>query len=307
MRKGLLLPVFVFLIGSCSEPEKKEDIHAEKEKLKQELKDTAAVLSATEEDEIPGYTSKDIDKLPKKLGYDLTANPKFMDSLRVYLEASPELIDYAMKAFGTFQEKTVEKYNMEKSPVAEQWGRMVRFETTDGDYEIVTAFLNKNGATLEQSEGEFYIIPNSSFGNKVFMPFLPEEDQAFYAIEQYANDTKFLEDGGLVVSRMRLADLAAEAEGFIKEYPKTRFDKEINEIFKSYMGMCISGYDNTPTLDYDSNLIREEVISEWEAINKKYNNMQVGAIIRRLLEEIGESRENPPYEFYRELIEKNGL
>jgi hypothetical protein len=302
--KNVIILLALVSLYSCS-GEKEKD--AQKEEQRIIKKDTAQTHSSTEKEEVPGYTGKDIDKLILKLPAGLESNAVLKDSLKMFLEASPELAEYAKKKMDAFLKSNAEMYDMSSSPVSEQWERLVIFSDTDGDIEIVREFLKNNGAKLEQSEGEYYIIANNSFANDIFMPFMSKEEQGFYAIQQYKLDTKFVEDGGLVYSRERYAELAAECESFIKEYPETRFDTELNEIFKDYMSYCMLGIDNTPTINYETNLVLEDVIKTWETIQKQYNNMVVGTILNNLLEEIGDSRKNPTPQFYADLLKNNGI
>lgn len=304
MKKLLILTTALSLFACSGEQEKE----AKQEKADRIIKkDTAQTHSSTEKEEIPGYTAEDIDNLVQGLGENLEANAALKDSLALYLEASPELAEYAKKKMDAFLEKNTKRFNMTNSSVAEQWERLVSFSDTDGDLEIVSKYLKDNGAKLEQSEGEYYIIPNSSFANDIFMQFMSKEEQEFYAIQQYYQDTKFVEDGGLVLSRDRYAELAAECESYIKEYPETDLGAELDEMFKDYMSYCMLGIDNTPTIDYGTNLVLEDVIKTWEEIQKKYNNMVVGVILNNFLEEIGEERMNPSPEFYAELLKNNSI
>lgn len=304
MKKLIILTTALSFFACSGEKEKEADQEKADRIIK---KDTAQTHSSTEKEEVPGYTAKDIDKLVAGLGEKLEANARLKDSLAVYLDASPELAEYAKKKMDKFLAANTKRYNMENSPVAEQWGRLVSYSDTDGDIEIVRKFLKENGAKIEMSEGEYYIIPNSSFANDIFMPFMSEEEKEFYTMQQYYQDTKFVEDGGLVYSRERYAELAAECESYIKEYPETDFASELDEMFKDYMSYCMLGIDNTPTIDYGTNLVLEDVIKTWREIQKKYNNMIVGVILNNLLEEIGDSRKNPSPQFYADLLKNNGI
>lgn len=140
--------------------------------------------------------------------------------------------------------------------------------------------LTDNGYTLDMSEGMTYIRQKRKALSHYFYPHVSNAMRLYLEQMDKENEEGFVEDAGLMVTPLVLAERLLWRENFLKKHPNFCFSKELNETGRGYMTFLLEGIDNTPLLSYETHQIDDKFKEAYEEVLKSYPNSQLASIIR---------------------------
>lgn len=152
------------------------------------------------------------------------------------------------------------------------------FENTfDMNRYPVTQSLAANGFRLATGEGMVFPVVDwnqlqAFFSNKVTAPM-----QTFLTMETDESNHTMYSDGGIIVPLEQIADRAAGWEKFNADNPYFVRQEETRESERWMRLIMVNGADNTPTFDYESQMITEEYKKVWAYIAQKYPGTKLAA------------------------------
>ncbi|HPI08114.1 MAG TPA: SH3 domain-containing protein [Saprospiraceae bacterium] len=142
--------------------------------------------------------------------------------------------------------------------------------------------LAENGFRLATGEGMVFPVVDwnqlsAFFSGKVTGPM------AVYIKEETteSNETMY-NDGGIIVPLQEIADRAAAWEKFNKDNPYFARKEETVESERWMRLIMVNGSDNTPTFDYESQMIRDDFKNVWAYIAQKYPGTQLATVTKEL-------------------------
>jgi TolA-binding protein len=140
---------------------------------------------------------------------------------------------------------------------------------------------------IEEEVGPAYHL-KPAYWKWLFAPYLLKPDQVFWDQSSLENDPVIDFDAGLAVDRATLADWAFSWEQYLKRYPRSNYSKDAQERYKEYLTYLLAGLENTPTIDFETNKIDEDVEKDFNKIINKYPNSSIAKSIVLFKEKVNE-------------------
>ena len=123
--------------------------------------------------------------------------------------------------------------------------------------------ITKGKYKLINMEGAFYPIIDYE-ALKIYNEYLSDEMKSYIDIKSMDSNNPTVLDAGLVISFDELAERLIKTENHIREYPDGIRDEELLRLFGVYLRFYLEGVDNTPIYDYETNVIRDEVLISYK-------------------------------------------
>lgn len=243
----------------------------------------------------------------------LESGKKAWDFVRTHFTASTgSTADAAFILLEKFLSRMEHEGEFYKLTETQEW-KDLDFETIskrtfDASKHPVTKSLVENGFMIEQGEGMVFPIVD---WNKLKDFFAPKATPGMKAyIEQGAADrnTPPWSDGGIIISLEDLADRGAWWEKFNRENPYFPLHSETAESERWPRLILVSGSDNTPLYDSESQVITEETKKAWAYIQQKYPGTKLAAAAKEIADLCaaeGWKRTKKVEEFQMKFVESN--
>ncbi len=192
-----------------------------------------------------------------------------------------EKLEYAQKTYqeiamqylfeGDGQQKLQEAFESEEELIVENINRL-----PDGVFKNDIIKMFEGGYKFVNLEGSYYPIINFEYLKK-YSPYLNEEYNDYLDIRAVESNWVYSRDAGLAISWDELAERMINAEKYIVTYPSETPRKiETARLLLGYFAAYIYGQDNTPTRDWQTSIVYDEVIKSYE--NTIAENPQSAAV-----------------------------
>ncbi|TYP79755.1 hypothetical protein BCM02_101876 [Paenibacillus methanolicus] len=129
-------------------------------------------------------------------------------------------------------------------------------KTKDAKLKALLTQTRNSGYKLETGEGMYYIVANYATFNK-YSARLTNEIRDYFKVRAAESDARTMNDGALAIGYDQLAERAAAAEQFLKQYPKSIRTAQVSGLFNIYNVITFYGANNTPLFDDDTKAMRE--------------------------------------------------
>ena len=173
---------------------------------------------------------------------------------------------------GDFQQSLIQVYGSEV--LSEEINKI-----SEGDLKDLLAELFDGGYKLISLEGSYYPFIDHGFFKRYY-DFVSMEFKDYYEITASESDNIYSMDAGLVISWDEIAERLIDSEDYLINYPSDSIRKvEISRLYMNYLSAYLYGQNNTPSRDYMTNRVLEEVVSSYREIVKKYQQTITGGII----------------------------
>lgn len=187
-----------------------------------------------------------------------------------------ENFDYLFKKYGLSIEKlnSLEYLNREK---------------VLKDEEELKQHLIKNiklGYRLSTSEGMYYYLIDHQKLVDALSENISKEYSDYLSILALDTNEPFMNDGSLMISMEKLAERILIVESFKMVYPYSDFLSEINEIYRWYIYAYFYGDNHISNFDYNTSVMKDEVIQEFEKSIEKYQYTNFADIIGGFMESL---------------------
>lgn len=154
--------------------------------------------------------------------------------------------------------------------------------TFDANKYPVTKSLVENGFMIEQGEGMIFPIVDWNKLQAFFAPKATPAMKAYLEKEAADRNKPAWSDGGIIISLEDLADRGAWWERFNRDYPYFPLRSQTAESERWPRLVLVSGSDNTPIYDYESQQITEESKRAWAYVQQKYPGTKLAAAAKEI-------------------------
>jgi len=120
------------------------------------------------------------------------------------------------------------------------------------------------GILLRSSEGAFYLEPENKFLLQNFGSGLSQAYRDFLTISSTEQQNRFAEDGTLLIPVDSLASRILAWENFMTRYPDFISIKLAQEKYTTYLGVFLSGMENSKIFSPETNRLNDSSISSFE-------------------------------------------
>nr|WP_300001715.1 hypothetical protein [Tissierella sp.] len=250
----------------------KEESPEDKGEILKEFKIIAEKMPAP--DVLVNFIDENIEKLSEESAWAMVAelDTSLESNKQTYAERIFELDknDELIKLSGTKQD-----FEMNKIEAIE-----------DEKLRVEVEYLYNNMYKLTNIEGAFYPIVDYKAMEK-YNKYLNEEGREYILIRSIDSDAKPMSDGGLTISFDELLKRISRTEEFLDAYPDSVKKQEMLEEYNNKVNAYIAGLPNTPIMDFETDILRDEVLKSYkEAIDK---NNDFSNIVKEHLENIEEN------------------
>jgi len=144
----------------------------------------------------------------------------------------------------------------------------------------------EGGFRFIDQEGNYYPIIDYDFLKK-YSGYIDSEYNDYLNIMATESNHPYARDAGLTLSWEELADRMIKSEKFLTEYTaETPRKVEVGWLFSGYFNVYISGMDNTPTRDRQTNAVLDEVIQSYRDTIEKNPESEAARVLAEYLDEL---------------------
>lgn len=132
--------------------------------------------------------------------------------------------------------------------------------------ELVEKIVNGKYKMINM-EGAFY--PTIDYeALKVYADYLPDDLKDYIEIKSSDSNRPVILDAEITVPFEELAERVVKVENYLKQHPESIKREEVLRIYGHYLRLYLEGSANTPIYDYETNKIKEEILSNYNNIIK---------------------------------------
>lgn len=275
MKKLLLCLLAVSLVlGGCTTKAKhtaEENNHNEQvsQETKQEKNETKTtkeeaqkimleyneLLTKGKPYEVMDFIDKNIDKVSQENAEEMIIGLEKVQ--KEYMD------DYTDVLFEGEWEEQKKKMDQLDKVFGEQSYRGKIEDIEDEDLKALVVETLKGGYKYVMLEGSYYPMIDYSLLKK-YNPFLSEQMKDYIKIAATESDELTWNDAAVVISWEELGNRVIQAEKYLAKYPQSPMKKEVGELYAMYMGAYIYGANNTPSFDYETKKIKEELLNTYK-------------------------------------------
>jgi len=140
--------------------------------------------------------------------------------------------------------------------------------------------LKNNGLKIGTAEGTFFIVKDASFIFKKINDIVSPVMKEYLDQKQKESKEGYASDGGLSINPKDIAERIVFWENFVKKNPDFVFTKEQKDSI-TYMTLdLLSGMDNTPVFDYETNKLTDSFKEGYKFVIEKHSDTDLGKIIK---------------------------
>jgi hypothetical protein len=150
----------------------------------------------------------------------------------------------------------------------------------------LTTLLNAFGIDIFSTEGSFYADQMVGYLSKTFSGKLTEAYKEFLERRAFEMRRPFSEDAMLLVPISTVTDRMLFWEDFLKRYPDSHISSSAGFFYEHYLGILITGTDNSRVYDLNTNIFREDVIRIYKRIISEYPDRRSAQMLSGYLEEV---------------------
>lgn len=129
---------------------------------------------------------------------------------------------------------------------------------------------------------EIRFLPD--YYQKIFKSKLTPDFSEFVNLLARDDQELFQADAAISVPRSEVQTRMLNWENFVKKYPKSELLDEAFGQYQFYLYAFLLGFDNTPTLAYQTGELSPEHLKEFQTFLKKYPNTKAAEAVRILLQ-----------------------
>jgi len=148
----------------------------------------------------------------------------------------------------------------------------------------------ESGFKLVNFEGTWFAVIDYSR----LLPYcshVSEDYAASFAFKAVESDKIYIKDAALKITWDEISVRLLNAEDFLIKYPKSEKYYEMAGKYYDFLAAYITGANNTPSFDYDTNRFRPEVLESYNNMvnNNKYAGFFTTFLVKNLIKTIEEN------------------
>jgi len=206
-----------------------------------------------------------------------------------------EKLEYVQKAYidiitgylfeGSGQQTLMESFTSEEEFIKENLSK-IKDESLRADMGKVL----DGGFKFVNLEGSFYPIIDFEFLKK-YSGNLNNDYNDYINLRAEESNNIYSRDAALMISWDELAERMIGSENYLVKYPQDSPRKvEAGRLFLGYFSAYIYGQDNTPTRDYSTNVVLDEVIQSYKKTIAENPDSKAATIISDLLSRLEKNK-----------------
>ncbi len=140
---------------------------------------------------------------------------------------------------------------------------------------------------LINMEGAYYPIIDYE-GLKVYGDYISEEMNDYLDLKSMESNMPVILDGGITISFDELAERLIKTENYILKYPDGQKYEEVLRLYGIYLKFYFEGSPNTLIYDYESKIIKDEVLASYERL-KNMEETVISQVVSKYIDIIMEN------------------
>ncbi len=217
-----------------------------------------------------------------------------LQTVTAYMNMSNDttLIDRGAKEIFKLQEKQLGDYERLLYQTGISWdysvGKLNQPEKIEDQKikEVITKIKN-NGYSIYMEEGDFYLEPDPQFILSNLIQGLSNPYIAFLELELMEVEDHALSDGAIIIPWDELADRIANWDYYINKYPDSEESQFARKnYYKPYLHFYFVGLDNTPTYQYETNILDNQVKNSYERFMEQYPDTEAYKKVKDVYERL---------------------
>ena len=188
------------------------------------------------------------------------------------------------KAFSMFKEEmlsVIELLNGQLYNDYEKLYQKLEIGKADNEVKSFKKSLEICGMELATSEGTFYVDETYYYLYKLFKNKVSPQLDEFLSMRSMELRQGYSDDAVLTISYDELYDRIINWEDFQIKNPDFFLKQEVEDNLKLYLSTMLTGIDNTPVFDYDTQILLPEIKNIYEKVIAKNDNRKSTEIITK--------------------------
>ena len=274
-------------IGKVDE-EAASSVEDDKEKIMQDFRNI--IKSDNEPIILVEFIDKNIEKVQQEDAVEMIKELEEVEEQ--YLEKYTDQLfmeDYQIELISLSEiQQSGEKHEKDKSFDYMFFDESRIEEIKNGNLKELMDKIIKGKYKLINMEGAFYPIIDYE-ALKSYDKYLSDEMKKYIDIKTMDSNVPTIMDAGLLISFDELAERLIKTEYHIVEYPEGIRYEELLRLYGMYLRLYLEGTDNTPIYDYETNIIKDEVLSSYKKTADKKNTV-TSEVVSKYIDIIEENK-----------------
>ena len=274
-------------IGKVDE-EAASSVEDDKEKIMQDFRNI--IKSDNEPIILVEFIDKNIEKVEQEDAVEMIKELEEVEEQ--YLEKYTDQLfmeDYQIELISLSEiQQSGEKHEKDKSFDYMFFDESRIEEIKNGNLKELMDKIIKGKYKLINMEGAFYPIIDYE-ALKSYDKYLSDEMKKYIDIKTMDSNVPTIMDAGLLISFDELAERLIKTEYHIVEYPEGIRYEELLRLYGMYLRLYLEGTDNTPIYDYETNIIKDEVLSSYKKTADKKNTV-TSEVVSKYIDIIEENK-----------------
>ncbi|MGI8893283.1 MAG: hypothetical protein ACR2GN_07455 [Bacteroidia bacterium] len=281
--KNYLSILIVLSIASCGYPNKEENVKVE---------------TATIDSMHSFLTTLDL-RLPESAGSALSYTQTIMQTM------DEDRRDSAFILYRQFFYEVLIKQNEVLSQNEFIAGALAENKQDVEEVEYFRKKITDNGMVFLQSEGFFYIDEHHNYLHNAFSKFVSDPIKKLLEMRKEEMRKGFSEDGALLISFKEVGERLRNWEKLLEENPSLKLQDEGKGYYNLYFSTFLTGLDNTPAFNNQTQILVPEAQEAYEDYIKSYKETRSGEIVSAYYNMLQQNNFKKPEQLKNFLMENN--
>lgn len=139
--------------------------------------------------------------------------------------------------------------------------------------------LNQCGIGIFSTEGNYYLDVQPDYFYDNFKGRVSDGVKTYLDIRRHELAEGFSEDAGLLISYKQVGQRVKTWEKYLAYFPDNVYSAEAEGYYSTYLETLLTGMDNSPVFESDTNLIDPEIKTVYEGLMQNEQNSKSGKLI----------------------------
>jgi len=139
--------------------------------------------------------------------------------------------------------------------------------------------LNRCGIGIFSTEGNYYLDVQPDYFYDNFRDRVSDGALTYLDIRRHELAEGFSEDAGLLISYKQVGQRVKTWENYLADFPNNVYSGEAEGYYNTYLETLLTGMDNSPVFEYNTNLIDPEVKTVYEGLMQDEQNSKSAKLV----------------------------
>jgi Bacterial SH3 domain len=209
-----------------------------------------------------------------------------LDAYRKAMQGkSPEVADQAYVVLADFLWTVADAESADLTDRRDYDDLYSKYNPSEGDkieakYKAEKDAWDACGLEMRFPEGMMYLALKPGLAISTVEPFVSKTMRRYLEIRKKEEANIWMEDAGLNITPLELADRAITWDTFLEENPDFPLETTITQTRNGYQSVLIVGSDNTPAFDYTTGKLDKSWKDAWDWVLKTKPNSDTGKLLQ---------------------------